>query len=269
MPDFETIRWDLDRDRGVGRVVLDRPDVLNAMDERTYDAVAAAFERFEEADREGDGVTVRAVVLRGAGEEAFSTGADVSGFGDTAESRYPHVDRRWNRMMDAVAGFDAPVVAQVDGYCVGGGLELALACDFRLASERSEFGFPEVDIGLFPSGGGTQRLTPLVGPSRAKELCMTGAFVDGATAAADGLVDRCVPAADLDDEVEAFVDTLASKPPLSVRAVKDAVDRSLEVGLRQGLAYEHAAAIPLLETEDYREGVEAFEEGRDPEWAGR
>lgn len=270
MPDFETIRCDLDRDRGVGRVVLDRPDVLNAMDERTYDAVAAAFERFEVADREGDGVTVRAVVLRGAGEEAFSTGADVSGFGDTAESSYPHVDRRWDRMMDAVAGFDAPVVAQIDGYCVGGGLELALACDFRLASERSELGFPEVDLGIFPSAvGTTQRLPRLVGASRAKELCMTGEFIPAEEAAADGLVDRVHPAAELDDAVDEFVGTLAGKPPLALRAIKDTVDRAAELPLSQGTEYEYRAYLPLLETEDYAEGAAAFEEDREPEWQGK
>ena len=171
--------------------------------------------------------------------------------------------------MDAVASCSVPVVAKIDGYCVGGGLELALACDFRIASERSEFGFPEIDLGLVPNGGGTARLATLVGPSRTKELCMTGEFVDAARAATDGIVDRVYEADSLDDEVREFVDTLASKPPLAIRVVKEIVDETNELGLRDGLAYEHRASLPLYYTDDYEEGVAAFTEDREPEWQGR
>lgn len=265
MTDFETLRWSLD-DRGVGTIVLDRPDVLNAMNELTLEELEQGFERFEEADAEGDSVTLRAVVLAGAGDQAFSTGADVSDFG---EVDYPHVDQQWQATMDALASCPVPVIAKIDGYCVGGGLELALACDFRFASARSELGFAEIDIGLVPNGGGTARLVEIVGRSRAKELCVTGEFVPAERAKADGFVDRVCEAPALDETVEDFTETVTSKPPLAVRVVKEIADQAAELGLEEALAYEHRASLPLYYTEDYAEGVAAFNEDREPEWTGR
>ena len=264
--EYEDIDWTFDEETGIGTVVIDRPDSLNAMTEYTLAELADGFERFEAVDRDGDGVTVRAVVVEGAGEQAFSAGADVNEFG---EVDYPYVDQQWQATMDAVASCPVPVVAKIDGHCVGGGLELALACDFRIASDRSEFGFPEIDLGLVPNGGGTARLATLVGPSRTKELCMTGEFVDASRAVEDGIVNQVYEAEDLDQKVRAFAETLASKAPLAVRVVKEIVDETNELGLRDGLAYEHRASLPLYYTEDYREGVDAFTEGREPEWQGR
>ncbi|PSQ03070.1 enoyl-CoA hydratase [Halobacteriales archaeon QS_4_69_31] len=272
MPDdysdqFDTIQCRYDADTGIGRIVLDRPDSLNAMTERTLAELPEAIETFERLDREGESVSVRAVVLSGAGEDAFCVGVDVDEIG---EEQYPFTAASFRDALFSVEEYGAPVVASIDGYCVGGGLELALMCDFRIASERSELGFPEVDLGIFPSGvGTTQRLPLLVGPGRAKELCMTGEFLSGSEAATEGLVNHAYPAADLDAEVEVYAERLASKPPLALRAIKDTVNRSRNVGLDQGTAYEYRAYLPLLETEDYAEGVAAFDEDREPSWQGR
>ena len=264
---FETIQCRYDHETGIGRVVLDRPDSLNAMTERTLTELTETVGIFERLDREGDGVSVRAVVLSGAGEDAFSVGVDVD---DIGEEQYPFTATTFREALFTVEEYGAPIIAAIDGYCVGGGMELALMCDFRIASERSELGFPEVDLGIFPSAvGTTQRLPRLVGPSRAKELCMTGEFLSGTEAAVDGLVNHAHPADDLDAAVDAFAEQLASKAPLAVRGIKDTVDRASSMGLEQGIDYEYQAYLPLLHTEDYAEGMAAFQEDREPTWKGR
>lgn len=260
------LQFDFDSDSGIATLTLNRPDKLNALSNGMLESIADAIERCRMRDDDAEGVTVCAVVIQGAGDRAFSAGYDVSQF----ESKtYPVEERAWRAATDALESYSAPVVAKIDGYCLGGGLELALACDFRFASERSELGFPEIDIGLFPSGGGTQRLQPLVGPARTKELCMTGERLDAGTALADGLLTDAVPAAELDEQVAAFVGELASKPPLAVRATKDVVNTTQGMSRSEGLDYELQAYQPLLWTDDHAEGVAAFEEDRDPEWTGR
>ncbi|MHB9288875.1 enoyl-CoA hydratase/isomerase family protein [Halobacteriales archaeon Cl-PHB] len=264
-PDYDGLQFRVD-DRGVARLTFDRPDKLNALTNQTLEDIADAIDHCRALDDAADGTAVRAVVIDGAGDRAFSAGYDVTQF---AEKTYPVEERAWRGATRALERYDVPVVAKIDGYCLGGGLELALACDFRLASERSTFGFPEIDIGLFPSGGGTQRLVPLVGPDRTLELCMTGEHVGAEEAAADGLVTDVVPQADLDDRVEDLVGTVCSKPPLAIRALKDVVTTTRNMAPEQGLRYELEAYQPLLNTEDHREGVAAFEDDREPTWQGR
>lgn len=265
-PSFETIQWEFDADTGIGTVELTRPDSLNAMTTQTLEEIETAFERFESLDKEGHGVSVRAVVLSGAGERAFSTGVDVNEVGDEP---YPFTADTFRSALFTVEEFGAPTVAKIDGYCVGGGMELALMCDFRIVSERSELGFPEIDLGIFPSAvGTTQRLPRLIGPSRAKELCMTGEFLSGGEAADIGLVNHAHRADEIDDAVDDYVERLASKPPLAVRAIKDTVDKSWEMDLSEGTEYEYQAYQPLLHTEDHSEGMAAFSEDREPEWEG-
>lgn len=262
--DFDTIEWSFDATTGIGRIVLDRPDALNALSSGLRSDVIAGFEAFETRDEAADGVAVRAVVISGAGDRAFCAGADINEFDDPTPGVFAP-----SGIYDAVAGCGAPVVAAIDGFCLGGGLELALACDFRFASERSTFGQPEVDLGIIPGGGGTQRLPRLVGPSRAKELCMTGKHISAAEALDDGLVDRVVPTDDLEQTVDEFVASIQAKPPLAVRAVKDTVEMSQRTGLAEGLRYEHRAFRMLQDTADHAEGVAAFTEDREPEFEGR
>jgi enoyl-CoA hydratase/carnithine racemase len=267
--EFETIDWTFDDETGVGRITLNRPEKLNALSNQLYDEVIAGLEAFEELDDESlyeaeEGVAVRAVVFDAAGEKAFSVGADIENF----EANRPGVFVL-DEMFDVVDAFPAPTIAKVDGYCLGGGFELALACDFRLASEDSEFGSPEVNLGLIPGGGATQRLAMIAGPSRAKELCMTGERIDADAALDDGLVDYTHPGDELDEAVDAFTNRLANQPPLAVRTVKDVVNMSRNASLRVGRYYERRAGSPLLETEDHEEGVRAFQARRGTEWRGK
>jgi enoyl-CoA hydratase/carnithine racemase len=175
----------------------------------------------------------------------------------------------FSEMYNELETFPAPTIAKIDGYCLGGGFELALACDFRIASEESEFGFPEIELGIIPGDGGTQRLPELVGPSRTKELCMTGEHIEAAQASEEGMIDYAYQASELDGEVTAFAERLADQPPLGVRAVKEVVNMSQETSLRVGRYYERRAGSTLTQTEDHEEGVRAFKEKRDPEWKGQ
>lgn len=261
---FETIKWTFDSETGIGRIVLNRPDSMNALSTQLRRDIINGFEELRAVDDEVDGVAVRAVIISGAGDQAFCAGADINEF----EAVQPEIIEL-QQLYLTIEEFDAPVIASIDGYCLGGGLELALACDFRYASEDSELGQTEVNIGLIPGGGGTQRLVPLVGPSRTKQLCMTGEQLSGVQAAEEGIVDRACPSEELEDEVEEFAKKLAEKAPLAIRAVKSAVNNGLNVGLHEGWIYERRMFHKLRQSEDHTEGRKAFTEKRDPEWKGR
>lgn len=265
-PAYSTIQLAYDDTSGVATLTLDRPDKLNAVTDEMLQEITDAVDRCRHLDDEADGVDVRALVIEGAGDRAFSAGYDVDLF---EEKTYPVEERDWMEATEALEGYNAPVVAKIDGYCLGGGLELALVADFRIASERSEFGFPEVDIGLFPSGGGTQRLPPLVGRERAMELCMTAERIDATTAVTDGLIGQAVPSNELDAEVDAFVKTVASKPPLAIRATKDVFQTTRNAPFSEGLAYELQAYVPLLNTDDHQTATAAFGEDQSPEYEGK
>lgn len=262
--ELETVNWSYDEETGIGRIVLNRPEEHNALSEQLKSDIVEGFEMLDGIDHEGDGVNVRTVIMEGAGDKAFSAGADITEF----EEQNPGIFEP-TEAWEAAENFPAPVIAKIDGYCFGGGLELALACDFRIASERSEVGLPEVNIGLIPGGGGTQRLAELVGASRAKELCITGEHVPAEEAAEDGIVNYVYPAEELDDEVTEFAAQVAEQAPLAVRAVKDVINMSQEMQLEEGRMYEHRACLNLFQTEDQKEGAQAFAEKREPEWSGK
>ncbi len=261
---FETVEWSYDESDGRVEILLNRPDSLNALSTQLRTDIVAAFEACETVDDAADGVGVRVVVVEGAGKKAFCAGADINDFEDASPGQFEP-----SPIYDVPQEYDVPVIAKIDGYCLGGGLELALACDFRIASERSTLGFPEVDLGIIPGGGGTQRLAALVGPSRAKELTMTGRRLSAEAAFEDGLLTEVVPAADLDAAVDEFAAELIDQAPLAVRSLKDVINQSQEMGLREGRRYEHRVFDVLQETADAKEGREAFGEDRDPEWQGQ
>ena len=258
--EFETIGWEFDETTGIGRVRLDRPDALNSLSTTLCEEVVEAFEAFADLDDEAEGVVVRAVVVSGAGR-AFSAGADVTEF---AEGRTVPTD-----LYEAASGFEGPVVAKIDGYCLGGGLVIALDCDFRFASDRSEFGLPEVGLGILASGGGIRKLAAAVGPARARELAVTGERFDAERADADGLLTRRCPADELDDEVESFVERVAAQPPLAVRATLDlAAFHEADDGAR---LYERRLDRRLRRSADHRAAVRAFldDEADEPTFEGR
>lgn len=268
--DYETIDWSFDETTGIGRITLDRPEAMNAIDSQMQRELIAGFQRFRELDEDCTGVAVRAVVIAGAGDRAFSSGLDIEEMQAITEySEKKRIPDRFYEMTETIEEYEPPVIARIDGLCLGGGLEIALAADFRLASERSSFGQPEVNFGVLPGGGGAQRLSMIVGVSRAKELCMTGRRIEADQAQTEGIVDHVYPAETLEEEVDSFLDSIAEKPPLAVRTIKEAADRTREVGFEEALQYGNRAWLSLSQTQDYQRAVEAFGSDTTVEWEGR
>jgi len=204
------------------------------------------------------------VTIEGAGDRAFSAGADVGDFADLDPTDAMDVTPAF----ETVADFDRPVVAKIDGYCLGAGLELALAADLRIATTDAEFGAPEIGLGLVPGGGGTQRLLRLLGETRAKELVFRGNRIDAERAEDWGLVNRAVPAAEFEATVEVFVDNIVSGPPVGLTVAKTVMNEGADASLDAVLAMESQGFGLLLSTDDVREGTAAFREDREPEFRG-
>jgi len=258
---YETIRCEAND--GVATVTLDRPDVHNAMNTAMREELCHAFGRLR-----GDGA-VRVIVVTGAGEKAFSAGADIREF---VTPLVPTEFREERRRLDFRQEMDRcpqPLIAAIRGHCFGGGLELALACDIRLAADDARLGLTEIDLAIIPGGGGTQRLPRIVGRGRALTMILTGARLPASEALAIGLVERVVPAADLLVEAGRLARTLADKAPVALRYAKEAVVQGLELPLADGLRLEADLSALLRTTEDRLEGAKAFLEKRKPRWAGR
>jgi enoyl-CoA hydratase/carnithine racemase len=237
---------------GVGTIRLDRPP-MNALDISVQDALR---DLAAEAGRRDD---VRAVILYG-GEKVFAAGADIKEMRDMDHAAMIVRSRALQESFTAVARIPKPVVAAVTGYALGGGCELALCADHRIAADNAKLGQPEILLGLIPGAGGTQRLARLVGPSRAKDLIFTGRQVRADEALAIGLVDRVVPAADVYTEARAWAERLAKGPALALRAAKESVDAGLETDLETGLAIERNWFAGLFATEDRERGMRSFVE---------
>ena len=240
----------LETDGGIGTIRLNRPPV-NALNDQVTAEIAEAARAAASSDE------VRAVVIYG-GEKAFAGGADIKVM---AEAGYDEMALRSGRLheaMTAVATVPKPVVAAITGYALGGGLELALAADFRIAGEGARVGQPEIQLGIIPGAGGTQRLARLVGPARAKDLIFTGRMVKAAEAHAIGLVDQVVPDAEVYQAAVGMMKRYASGPALALRAAKQAIDSGLGVDLATGLEIERVQFAALFGTEDQRAGMRSF-----------
>jgi enoyl-CoA hydratase/carnithine racemase len=240
----------LEVDGGVGTIRLDRPK-MNALNVQVQEEIRAVAT--EAAERED----VRAVIVYG-GERVFAAGADIK---EMAAMSYQDMVRRSGGLQSAftsVARIPKPVVAAVNGYALGGGCELALCADFRIAADDATLGQPEILLGVIPGAGGTQRLTRLVGPSTAKDLIFTGRFVKAEEALAIGLVDRVVPAASVYDEARAWAGQFSEAAAYALRAAKEAVDRGSEVDLETGLEIERQQFASLFATDDRTIGMESF-----------
>lgn len=248
------------RDGAVATIQLHRPKVLNALNGKTLDELCAALDAFER-DPE-----VRVVVLTGD-ERAFAAGADIQEFvGKTAADMLEGPrGRQWER----IRLFPKPLVAAVSGYCLGGGCELAMLCDIIVAAETARFGQPEINLGILPGAGGTQRLPRAVGKHRAMELILTGRHISAQQAYEWGLVNRVVPPEALLEETYNLAREIASKAPLAVRLAKAAVLRSMDSPLEVGLDHERRLFALAFSTEDKEEGVQAFLEKRKPVFRGR
>jgi enoyl-CoA hydratase len=252
-----------ERRDAVALVTIDNPP-MNALSAGLLDALQAEIEAL---DADSD---VRAIVLRGAGERAFVAGADIKEFPALRESATEGGSargiQRLGHRMDAAA---TPFVAAIHGYCLGGGLELAMCCDVRVCADNATLGQPEIQLGLIPGGGGTQRLPRLVGQGRAMFLNLTGDFVDAETAYAWGLVERVVPAAELDDAAVAIADRIASRSPHAVAVLRELARTTRDLPLGEGLRREADGFVRCLRSEDGAEGVAAFIEKRPPTFTGR
>jgi len=248
---------------GVAFVTLNRPEAANAFSRALINELGAALSSLRD---EG---AVRAVVLTGAGDKAFSAGADLN------ERRGMSLDdtrafvRELNRLMDQVAAFPRPVIAAINGVAFGGGLELALACDIRLAADRAEVGLTETRLGIIPGAGGTQRLPRLTGVAVAKELILTGRRIGAARARELGIVAEVVPAADLPAAAARLAADVAACGPLALSQAKLAIDGGLDLPLAAGLALEQSCYEVVLGSDDRNEGLAAFAEKRPPAFKGR
>lgn len=260
-PQYENIT--LEVSEGVATLTVSRPSKLNALNEATLDEIERATVRVaEDAD-------VRGVLVTGAGEKAFVAGADLEELSRKTAADGHLAARRGQSVFRAIETLGKPVVAAINGFALGGGLELALACHLRVASESAELGLPEVSLGLIPGYGGTQRLARLVGRGRALELILTGDRIGALEAHRIGLVNRVVPPGELLEASRKLLGRILSRGPIAVRNALLAVDQGLDAGLEQGLLIEATLFGSLFGTADTEEGIRAFLEKRRARFEGK
>ena len=244
----------------VGIITINRPKALNAMNIDTLNELISAVKIFD------DDKSVRVIIITGAGDKAFVAGADITGFpkmGKSGADQFAHIGHDLMRTVESSA---KPVIAAVNGYALGGGTELALACDFIYASENAVFGLPETSLGIFPGFGGTQRLNKVVGMNRAREIIYTGKKIKADEALRIGLVNKVVPASELMNEAIRCANEIILNSPMAIAAVKAVINRGATLPLHEGLAIERTKFSDCFDTADMKEGVAAFLEKRRPVW---
>ena len=254
---------DVARDGHVATIMLNRPDVLNAFNTEHLDTLLNTIQTLS-SDHD-----VRAVILTGAGERAFAAGADIAEMRDKRPSEALEFARLGQAVCLAIEEAPQPYIAAVNGFALGGGCEVSLACDIRIASENAALGQPEVTLGIPPGWGGTQRLTRLVGPGIARELIYTGRRVKADEAHRLGLVNAVYPLSELMEKARELANSIAANAPLAVRASKDAIARALDVELNTGLSYEAGVFALSFDTADQKEGMSAFLERRKADFKGQ
>ena len=253
---FETIIVDIDDH--VCTIKLNRPDALNALNQSVLDEVCTALEEGDANEK------VRVSIITGS-EKAFAAGADIK---EMSELSYVEVASAnlFGDAADRLAGIRKPVIAAVSGYALGGGCELAMACDFIIAAETAKFGQPEINLGIMAGLGGTQRLTRFVGKSKSMDMNLTGRFMTAEEAERAGLVSRVVPAKKLMEETMSAAQKIAEKPQIATLSIKESVNRSYETTLSEGLLFERRVFHSMFATEDQKEGMAAFLEKREPQF---
>ncbi|MBL4928362.1 enoyl-CoA hydratase [Fuscibacter oryzae] len=256
---YETLIVEIEDD--ICLIRLNRPDAMNALNSTLMRELVVAMTAADRNDK------VRCIVLIGS-DKAFAAGADVK---EMAGKSYADIlfDNLFGAEAEAIAAVRKPVIAAVAGYCLGGGCELAMMCDFIIAADTAKFGQPEINLGIVAGMGGTQRLTRAVGKAKAMDMNLTGRFMDAAEAERSGLVSRVVPLAQLKDEAMKSATKIAEKSMLTAMAVKESVNRAFEATLREGLLFERRSFHAMFATEDQKEGMAAFVEKRQPQFRDR
>ncbi len=252
-----------EKSEGTATITINRPEVLNALNEKT---ILEVLSRLEDAKKDK---AIRVVVITGAGDRAFSAGADIKMIKDMNSPKARNVSKLGHKLCDKIEELEKPMIAAINGYALGGGLELAMACDIRIASENARLGQTEINLALIPGWGGTQRLPKFVGKGVAKEMIFTGKIINAKTAERLGLVNAVVPLDQLRSAVGEFAKEIAGKPPISIKLAKELINSSLETSLRVGEISEAKAFSIVASTEDFKEGVAAFLEKRKPKFEGR
>ena len=252
-----------EKSEGIATITLNRPEALNAFSKDVIEEILQALEDVR-ADE-----TVRVVILTGAGEKAFSAGADIKTMAGMTALKARELSLMGEKLCSALENLEKPVIAALNGYALGGGLEVAMACDLRVASDTARMGQTEINIGLIPGWGGTQRLTRLIGKTKAKELVLTGKMIDAKTAEQLGILNMVVPAEKLRDETRKLALELASKAPVAVKVAKALIDKGSDISLDSALALEREGFGVVASTDDLKEGVAAFVEKRKPKFKGK
>jgi enoyl-CoA hydratase len=252
-----------EKSEGIATITLNRPEALNAFSKEVVPEIMQALEDVKNDE------SVRVVVLTGAGEKAFSAGADIKAMVGMNALKARELSLMGEKLCVALESLEKPVIAAINGYAFGGGMEVSMACDIRIASENALMGQTEINIGLIPGWGGTQRLTRLVGVGKTKELVFTGKRVDAKTAEQLGIVNMVVPAEKFKETVRQFALDLASKAPVALKVAKALINKGADIGLESALALEREGFGVVASTEDLQEGVKAFTEKRKPTFKGK
>ncbi|NWF86886.1 enoyl-CoA hydratase/isomerase family protein [Candidatus Bathyarchaeota archaeon] len=248
---------------GIATITLNRPEALNAFNKELITEVLQAIEDIKTDE------AIRVVVLTGAGEKAFSAGADIKAMKGMTALKARELSLMGEKLCLAFENLEKPVIAAINGYALGGGLEAAMSCDLRIASENARMGQTEINIGLIPGWGGTQRLTRLIGATKAKELIYTGKLIDAKTAEQLGIVNMAVPADKFKETVRQLALDLAQKAPVAIKVAKALINKGSEISLDAALALEREGFGVVASTEDLQEGVSAFTEKRKPTFKGK
>jgi len=246
----------------IGIITVNRPEQLNSMNSKTRSEMADSFEKMD-SDPE-----IAVVILTGAAGKAFIAGADIKEFAKMNLQKSEEMDDDW-RVTRVISGMKKPVIAMIDGFCLGGGLEIAMSCDLRTSSEKAKLGQPEINIGIIPGAGGTQRLTRLIGEGRAMEMILTGRMISAEEAKQYGILNFVFNSEELEENTLEIANTIASKSPYAVERAKKSVRAVAEMKLEKGLKYEQELFIECFQSEDGKEGIAAFVEKRKANFKGK
>lgn len=252
------------KEDGIAKITVNRPEKRNALNQGVRMELRQVLNEIENDNN------IRVAIITGAGDKAFIGGADITELKDMSpiacEARASTIGQQ---LYTDLENLRVPIIAMINGFCLGGGCEIAMCCDMRIASENAKLGQPEINIGIFPGGGGTQRLPRLIGWGKAKELLYTGRIIDAAEAEHIGLVDKVVPPTKLEPAVMELARTIASKSPVIIKLLKKAINKGMYSSLADGLSYEKSTFSLCFATEDHTEGIAAFLEKRHPQFKGK